>query len=203
MWVWAYTMFQWRCYILAQATWAWGWNRQSLLSAGALQPRPESPRPSCWQSDHRSPCSRSAALSRSTTRSRHNPRQPSGPWCRDGAARRKRHQVYPELQHAARCRLTVVGLETGGRWLHPPPGRRASKRGSAPSSPCSGHGLFTQMGRHCRHSLPEGIGEQFAGTARGKKRNPYTWVLRRWVVPTLNYVATRKTSRYCSLPKFA
>ena len=34
------------------------------------------------------------------------------------AARRKRHQVYPELQHAARCRLIVVGLETGvGRFI--------------------------------------------------------------------------------------
>ena len=32
------------------------------------------------------------------------------------AAHRKRRQVYPELQQAARCRLIIVGLETGGRW---------------------------------------------------------------------------------------
>ena len=31
-------------------------------------------------------------------------------------ARRKRHQTYPELEHARRCRLVVVGLEVGGRF---------------------------------------------------------------------------------------
>ena len=32
------------------------------------------------------------------------------------AAKRKRHQTYPELEHARRCRLVVVGLEVGGRF---------------------------------------------------------------------------------------
>ena len=32
------------------------------------------------------------------------------------AARRKRHQTYPELARARRCRLVVVGVETGGRF---------------------------------------------------------------------------------------
>ena len=31
-------------------------------------------------------------------------------------ARCKRHQTYPELEHARRCRLVVVGLEVGGRF---------------------------------------------------------------------------------------
>ena len=32
------------------------------------------------------------------------------------AARRKRHQKYPELERARRCRLVFVGLEVGGRF---------------------------------------------------------------------------------------
>ena len=41
----------------------------------------------------------------------------------DGAARRKRHQTYPELVRDRRCRLVVVGVEVGGRLaLRPLPG---------------------------------------------------------------------------------
>ena len=50
----------------------------------------------------------------------------------DGAARRKRHQTYPELVRARRCRLVVVGVEVGGRfgaeaatWLRLLAGQRA------------------------------------------------------------------------------
>ena len=31
--------------------------------------------------------------------------------------RRKRHHTYPELLRSRRCRLLVLGLEVGGRWL--------------------------------------------------------------------------------------
>ena len=34
----------------------------------------------------------------------------------DAAARRKRNNTYPELGHARRCRLVVVGTEVGGRF---------------------------------------------------------------------------------------
>ena len=51
----------------------------------------------------------------------------------DGAALRKRHQTYPELVRARRCRLVVVGVEVGGRfgaeattWLRMLAGQRAS-----------------------------------------------------------------------------
>ena len=51
----------------------------------------------------------------------------------DAAARRKRHQTYPELVRARRCRLVVVGVEVGGRfgaeaanWLRLLAGQRAS-----------------------------------------------------------------------------
>ena len=34
----------------------------------------------------------------------------------NAAARRKRHSTYPELGRARRCRLVVLGTETGGRF---------------------------------------------------------------------------------------
>ena len=34
----------------------------------------------------------------------------------NAAARRKRNNTYPELGHARRCRLVVVGTEVGGRF---------------------------------------------------------------------------------------
>ena len=32
------------------------------------------------------------------------------------AERRKRRETYPELLRSRRCRLVVLGIETGGRW---------------------------------------------------------------------------------------
>eukprot|EP00439_Symbiodinium_sp_Y106_P054770 s3461_g7.t1 len=46
-----------------------------------------------------------------------HPRADVQPGCGvTNAARRKRHQTYPELGHARRCRLVVVGIEVGGRF---------------------------------------------------------------------------------------
>ena len=45
------------------------------------------------------------------------------------AARRKRHQTYPELARARRCRLIVIGVEVGG------PPAEALCDGPAPEPP--------------------------------------------------------------------
>ena len=46
-----------------------------------------------------------------------HPRADVDPGCAlAAAARRKRHQTYPELARARRCRLVVVGVEVGGRF---------------------------------------------------------------------------------------
>ncbi|OLP83702.1 hypothetical protein AK812_SmicGene35526 [Symbiodinium microadriaticum] len=54
---------------------------------------------------------------RSPSASPAHPRADVQPGCAViAAARRKRHQTYPELARARRCRLVVVGVETGGRF---------------------------------------------------------------------------------------
>ena len=66
-------------------------------------------------------------LGRCAGRCGHHPCQPR-PSSRPGAdrepglalgqiRRRKRHHTYPELLRSRRCRLLVLGLEVGGRWL--------------------------------------------------------------------------------------
>jgi len=52
-----------------------------------------------------------------TRRGEAHPRADIQPGCAvSAAAWRKRHNTYPELCRARRCRLVVLGLETGGRF---------------------------------------------------------------------------------------
>ena len=68
------------------------------------------------------------------------------------AARRKRHQTYPELEHARRCRLVVVGLEVGGRF-----GAETVQLHTAAAPPCTTPGRCRPCAlaalRNCRLDL--------------------------------------------------
>ena len=75
----------------------------------------------------------------------------------DGAvlltARRDKEATYPELATSTRCRLVVVAIETGGRWIYLAVGAGQGPRGSPVPDSAGGPRLGTPLDPNAEHSV--------------------------------------------------